>query len=142
MATYKKVLVTGIEAPNGVVMVKDSNGKYVKDSLVVATTSTAVTASDTCYFKMDAQDWRFVILVTTTLADTSITFKAGDNEVWAGEDLTLSLPLASTEYAITIESGRFKNVKNKELTSGVTNMDTVVFTLNKASSVKVVRLPH
>ena len=114
---YTALNVTKIEFPNGIVM-SQSEGKYVKTVAPIKTTATSLAAGNTGYFKMDAQDWRFVLLVNVKTASTKLTVKAGDNKVWAADDLELSFATTG-EYAITLESGKYKNTTNLKQTCSI-----------------------
>lgn len=96
-------------------------------------TSTSVSANATAEFVMHDKDWKYTILITTTAA-TNVTFKAPVKvSPFSAEDTTFALSADKT-YAITIESGKFKNVDTD-------NYDKVVLTTDKAITVQIVKLP-
>ena len=115
--------------PNTVITV--AQGRHFNTPYEVA--STAVAADATAEFVMNDKDWKYTVLITTTAA-TNVTFKAPTSAGPFNADDTVFALEANKTYAITIESGKFKNVD-------ATNYNKVVLTTNKAIAVQIVKLP-
>ena len=80
-------------------------------------------------------DYKTVILMSTATANTTVTFAIGNGIQGVGSSVVVTLAKASTQYAICLDSGYFKNV------SGAAK-DCVTITPSAAVSFTVVELPQ
>lgn len=94
-----------------------------------------VDATDGATFTMDEASEKTLIMLQASTADAAVTIKAG-NGLQGVNDLTFTVASGKTKF-ISIESGRFKNVKG-------TSKGKVIITYTGASAVLkacVVTLP-